>query len=326
MQESMFTLPPNKTRVEPLQVEVLRKLGEGSYGKVYEVIYNQKPAALKIVDKGLSMDNFTSKLIQQEADILTDLKMRYPDCMKNILCYYDISQDRNGIYFVSELMDSDYFDIISNKNYCNLSLSMKAEMVYDVLLQILEGLKILHSTGIIHRDIKLENFLVKKGESNRSTVKIADFGFSCYIKECKGNVGSLSYTPPNVVLGDLNPVWTVKDDLYSLACVIYSSLTCKNFVNESQLKEWISDVRFKSPKEKDVNAEMKWYIQNYDKKIISDTDVNSLKNMVRRQEKIEGKKNPKLEKLYNFCALLLDPTDNEIYTIDNVVNKFGIKP
>ena len=47
--------------------------------------------------------------------------------------------------------------------------------------QILEGLHYLHSRGVVHRDIKLDNILLH-GDKERGDIKIADFGLSALVK------------------------------------------------------------------------------------------------------------------------------------------------
>ena len=51
------------------------------------------------------------------------------------------------------------------------------QVLNPVLGQVLRGLQYLHTSGIVHRDIKLENILLAT-EAVDSEVKIADFGLS----------------------------------------------------------------------------------------------------------------------------------------------------
>jgi len=89
-----------------------------------------------------------------------------------------------------------------------------AETVHMMLLAV----NYLHSHGMVHRDLKLENFLYDKKGSNH--LKLIDFGFS---KVCDPNVkmrascGTLSYVAPEV----LGQSYTNKCDLWSLGVVTF---------------------------------------------------------------------------------------------------------
>ena len=153
-----------------------------------------------------------------------------------------ISSDRLDI--VMELCEEgDLFSLIAARK----SLS-EAEAAFATG-QLLHGLGHLHEHGIVHRDMKPENVLVKRippagcgsGDSSwqakpctfdlssttrgRYVIKITDFGFSHAIGEpllVQSLVGTLAYLPPEVPLrGDYSPksdVWAVGVILYIMLC------------------------------------------------------------------------------------------------------------
>mmetsp|Transcript_7962 Transcript_7962/g.7456 ORF Transcript_7962/g.7456 Transcript_7962/m.7456 type:complete len:115 (-) Transcript_7962:387-731(-) len=90
--------------------------------------------------------------------------------------------------------NGDLFDFVRLGNLTQND-SMK------IFEQILDGLEYLHSRGIAHRDIKLENILVDKDNN----AKISDFGFACQPREnCTGMVsgrfGTFTYLAPELLL------------------------------------------------------------------------------------------------------------------------------
>lgn len=71
-----------------------------------------------------------------------------------------------------------------------------------ILMQILEGLKTLHLSNVVHRDVKLGNILV----NSRGAVKVTDFGISKNLGDpltvCETFVGTATHMSPERVLGE----------------------------------------------------------------------------------------------------------------------------
>ena len=85
----------------------------------------------------------------------------------------------------------------------------------------------MHREGIIHRDIKLENILLKE-EGGWEKVVIADFGYAVKVPEggvCEGRVGSRGYTAPEILQG---VKYDTKCDIFSLGCLLYSLVCAKH--------------------------------------------------------------------------------------------------
>ncbi len=78
-----------------------------------------------------------------------------------------------------------------------------------------------HKKGIVHRDLKLENFVFK--DENKTWVKIIDFGVAGLIKEDKEPAGSLPYMPPEVIK-NLKTELDSNIDIWSLGCILYELL------------------------------------------------------------------------------------------------------
>lgn len=309
-----LTLPPNESRKDPLVVTVEKMIGSGTFGKVWKIKYDGRDAALKIV-KNINPESV--EIIDEEVRILKSISERYPNCMDNILCYFDISKDDENIYFVSELLDMDYFDTIVNDEYCSGSNGTRIDFVYQSLKQMLNGLKTLHAMGIIHRDIKPENFLVRW--SDPKIIKIADFGFSCYYLKssgvnkqntCQGRKGTPSYVAPHIFLDEGEPVWSVMDDLYSLACVVYAGLTCSAFVDDDEIRKLVNQF-FTKKISKPYFEE--WYMNNYYQKFTILDEIYNQQGLTDRQLKRYGF-------LKEFCAILLNPKYIEkMYTADELL-------
>jgi dual specificity tyrosine-phosphorylation-regulated kinase 2/3/4 len=71
------------------------------------------------------------------------------------------------------LLSMNLYELIKSNGYYGLPL----DLIRRFVLQVLNGIHFLHKHHIIHADLKPENILLK--ETNKSGVKIIDFGSSC---------------------------------------------------------------------------------------------------------------------------------------------------
>jgi serine/threonine protein kinase len=91
-----------------------------------------------------------------------------------------------------------------------------------IFKQIIEALFYLHENNIIHRDIKLENIIIK----NKTEIKIIDFGFSICAPRDKFLdffCGTPNYMPPEIILkkdylGEFSDIWSIGILLYTILC------------------------------------------------------------------------------------------------------------
>lgn len=144
-------------------------------------------------------------------------------CHPNIIHSVEIAFDGNRILQVMEYCDYDLFAIvISNK--------MSYGEIYCCFKQILVGIGYLHSLGLAHRDLKLDNCVI----NNQGIVKLIDFGaavvftypHSGTLVEASGIVGSDPYLAPEVCIFTKYDPRAV--DIWSVA-IIFSCMILKKF-------------------------------------------------------------------------------------------------
>merc|ERR1712050_305730 len=86
-----------------------------------------------------------------------------------------------------------------------------------IMMQILEGLKTLHLSYVVHRDVKLGNILV----NSFGTVKVTDFGISKKLGDvgmCDTFVGTATHMSPERILGE---DYSFAADIWSLGLCVY---------------------------------------------------------------------------------------------------------
>jgi serine/threonine protein kinase len=99
---------------------------------------------------------------------------------------------------------------------------LNERLVSSYVVKILEGLDYLHSSDVIHRDIKAANILTTKS----GNVKLSDFGLSLNMRalerEIKDVAGTPNWMAPEVIRSQsVSP----KSDIWSVACTVIELLT-----------------------------------------------------------------------------------------------------
>ena len=138
----------------------IKKLGEGSFGKVYKAEYNNEYFALKFENRKKGQT-----LLENEATIMTYLKGPNIPLIKS----FGYSGDYNIL--VMQLLDKSLEDIFNKRT----KFSVKTTCMLGY--QMITVLQYIHDRHIIHRDIKPDNFVMGANENN-AHLYLLDFGLA----------------------------------------------------------------------------------------------------------------------------------------------------
>jgi len=184
-------------------------LGSGYNGVVRQATAKYSKG-LKFAIKAFKLDGILGdKKTQLESEVEIFLCMDHP----HITRLYDVYESERYLYLVMECMEGgELFDRVTELK--RFSERDAADAVWQMLL----ALNYIHSHGIVHRDVKLENFLYDSKGSHH--LKLIDFGFSkMWDPNIKMHVscGTLSYVAPEV----LEKSYTSQCDLWSLGVIAF---------------------------------------------------------------------------------------------------------
>lgn len=182
----------------------VRKLGEGSYGKVYLTTNGKKSYAIKTLD----LTKFASKVSKEVAFMV---RLDHP----NVLSVIDVSLSTERMDIVLPYAKRGTLD-----EQKNATPQAKKNYAY----QLLCGVAYCHSRDVVNRDIKPANTLV----TGNDVVKLADFGLAASFV-CEGHYQpeksyTVPYRAPEIFFGGL---YSKASDVWATACTIYELYTGK---------------------------------------------------------------------------------------------------
>ena len=208
------TLPPFMRRKTDYigDYKIMRTLGTGANAIVYDVYDSEHDKyALKILSDKVASDPENISLFTHEIKSLSSLF--HP----NIIEIKDYGIHEGYPYYVMEKVDGRTLS-----NYVNNLGAMPIQKFAVTARKIADALDYIHSLGIIHRDVKLENILM----NDFGDVKITDFGLAIESKsketEISGVAGTPLYMAPEVITGKSV---SVKSDVYAFGVTAYYLVT-----------------------------------------------------------------------------------------------------
>jgi serine/threonine protein kinase len=219
------SIPDRDARVG--SYELVRLLGEGSMGRVYEARHLRlgRKVAIKMIRPEQATDAELVRRFFQEARTVNRINHLH------IVEIHDFVEDtdekgRPRAYCVMEHLDGDTLAELARKT------PLTVERIARILDQVCAALAAAHEIGVIHRDVKPENIFVLRAEEGRDIAKVLDFGVAKLVRPDPAIglgrtfegalVGTPRYMSPEQAASlDVD----FRTDIYGIGCLAYEMLT-----------------------------------------------------------------------------------------------------
>ena len=196
--------------------EILRSLGEGAMGRVYEAhdIVLDETVALKLLRSDILAAPDLAVRFR------TEIKLARKVSHRNVCRIYEYGEDGDRRYISMELVEGqDLRRLVA-------AGPLPWDQAYDVAIQAAEGLQAIHELGIVHRDLKPANLT----RDVHGVVKVMDFGLAKQWNPAEARgitgtgqvVGTPEYMSPEQVRGRNIGF---RSDVYALGVVVFELFT-----------------------------------------------------------------------------------------------------
>ena len=198
----------------------LNKIGSGSFGSVYKIIYktNNQVCACKVEDITTdSKGRVEKQRLKGEYLLYKRFRMKKITCVPEVYSYIET---KSRSLMIMELLGDSLENVFEENNK-----KMDINKVCKIAIQIIKGLETIHRVGIIHRDIKPSNFMFGTGDE-KDKLYIMDFGLSklwfedqkhIQYKNDRSMIGTPRYASVNIHMG-IEP--SRRDDMESVGYML----------------------------------------------------------------------------------------------------------
>jgi len=219
---------------------IIEEVGRGGMAVVYKALQTdlKREVALKVMPANITLNyRFVERFLSEGQSVA---KLSHP----NIVNIYEMSSE-NGVYYIA-------MEYINGTNlYQHLNENKpKLVDVLEIVSKLAEALAYAHSQKIIHRDLKLNNVIMK----DPLTPVLIDFGLAKALEESDSGggitrtgeiMGSPAYMAPERLMGK---EVDHRSDICSLGIMLYEMLTFKNpYLDQRNLHQTTYNVMEANP-------------------------------------------------------------------------------
>jgi serine/threonine protein kinase/tetratricopeptide (TPR) repeat protein len=207
---------------------ILKRLGKGGMGDVFlaeDTKQHNRKVALKVLPPELTKEENRLRRFKQEARAV--LTLNHP----NILTVFEIGEADSTFYIATEFIEGETL------RQCLWQNPLKLDEALGIAIQVAMALEAAHAAGIVHRDVKPENIMLREDRFVRDRfVKVLDFGLAKLTEretpstDPEAVTMQISHTNPGAVLGTtgyMSPEQAQgeaidpRSDIFSLGVVVY---------------------------------------------------------------------------------------------------------
>jgi serine/threonine-protein kinase len=172
----------------------------------------ERPVAVKVLGEPLAHDEAFVERFRREAR--TAAQLSHP----NVVQVFDTGEEDGRIFIVMEYVEGEGLEVLLRREG-----RVPPERARELALQVCSALHYAHGKGVVHRDVKPANLLLRTD----GVLKVADFGIArpaqaTQLTEAGTVLGTAAYLPPEIARGE--PA-TERSDIYSLGAVLYELFT-----------------------------------------------------------------------------------------------------
>jgi serine/threonine protein kinase len=195
--------------------EVESVVGAGGIGILYRArqVRLDRPVALKLVESDTAQDPVIRERLRREARTVAALD--HP----NVVPIYEAGEEDGTVYIVTRWVEGTELGTLIQRDG-----PLEPARAARLAAQIASALEVAHEQGLVHRDVKPSNVIL----TSEDHVYLTDFGLAKRAGSAAGltgvdqMLGTVDYVAPEQVEGG-EP--DARGDVYSLACVLYETLT-----------------------------------------------------------------------------------------------------
>jgi tetratricopeptide (TPR) repeat protein len=219
LRSEFYTFAPETLAQELPDFEIVREVGKGSMGIVYEARRRDdgRRIALKVLPPSLTLTERALARFLREARIMA--KVSHPAIVAVL------EHDRRGRlhYFAMEFVDG-----VTLQQRLEVG-PMPVRQACEIGAEVGRALQFAHEHGIVHRDLKPGNVMLRENPGGGPRIAITDFGLAREtgtgsMTESGAIVGTPMYMAPEMVIGGTVQATTLAD-VYGLGATLYTLVT-----------------------------------------------------------------------------------------------------
>ena len=260
----------------------LKLISSGSFGEVYSAynIEEEKEFCLKKINiEKMKLIYESNNLKDYQKDLVNEIKiLEILSYNQNCVRYYGNYDKANEKIIIMEKCDNNLKEFIKQRGK-----GLNTKEIKEKFFELNELFKIIQEKKIIHRDLKLENFLIKYKNKEKTDyiIKLGDYGIGKFKREFSNSIysgikGTLETVAPEVLL-EKNSSYENIVDIFSLGIILYQ--LANNLKHPYEENNFQLIIKYNNNYEKD-NLEIK-----FDEEIKDDDFKDLIKKMIKLNPK-----------------------------------------